>query len=935
MTLSFKTFRHWVLGPIALAGLFGLLAWCSIMLTRGDGRVAAIWLPNALLVAVLLRSDGLARLRFFPPAYAANVLAAMIAGDPAARALGTSLANSVAVGGIWLGMLLARYPRPDFANLRHLVAFSGIAGVICPLIGGAIGASVLLQTGAIQNQWVSTWLNWSLIDGLSMLIAAPTLLILYDAAKVWRRPTRAVLLEWAVVSGLSLMMLGAVFFQNSFPLLFLIYPVILLSAFRLGMSGTALSIIWTAAIAMIATTFDAGPISLVKGSFSDKLLILQLLLVTCFGMGLPVAAGLAVRRQLSNTLQRQVEFNDMILENMQDVIFISDARGRWEFLSPAWTKLTGLSVEESLGQPSLALLHTDDLVEAAEFRRQVLAGEIDACVFERRLVTPAGVCLTIEATQQVLRDGDGNYDGVVGNLRDISIRKQALEAVEASEQRFREATHLAEQALLAKSRFLANMSHEIRTPMNGVLGFTQQMLEGNLDIDQRRRAELIAESGKVMMQLLNDILDLSKIEAGMLSITPEPLDLAHCLKRCVRLLSPIAEQKGLALTCAVATDIPSHVLVDGLRVQQVVLNLLGNALKFTETGFVAVRASWAAPGQLAIEVADSGVGIAPDRHAAVFQIFTQADSSTVREFGGSGLGLSISRKLAQLMGGDIALTSTPGRGSTFVLQIPADRAYAAAAAAQDLWDQHTDRRQDARVAHVKRVLVAEDHDINQLLIADILTRLQIEYAIAPDGAQAIALIEAAASRNEQYDLVLMDMQMPVMDGLQATRAIRARGHAPEDLPIIALTANAYPDDIASCIAAGMQAHLAKPVSSHDIDQVLRRWCPRADGPARSSPGLAAQPVRLPAEVTLQDRYAARKAETLEFIAQAIAAQRYSAQELSEISRMAHQLAGTAGMFGEDALGEHARELERGLAQWDSAARDGHLREAYTAMAAAA
>ena len=182
-----------------------------------------------------------------------------------------------------------------------------------------------------------------------MLIAAPTLLILYDAVKVQHRPSRAELTEWMAVSSVSLVMLGIVFTQNRFPLLFLMCPVILLSAFRLGMSGTALSIVWTAAIAMIANTFDFGPISLVRGSLAEKLLVLQLFLVTCFGMGLPVAASLAVRRQLSNALQRQAEFNNMILENMQDVIFISDAQGRWEFLSPAWTKLTGLSVEESLG----------------------------------------------------------------------------------------------------------------------------------------------------------------------------------------------------------------------------------------------------------------------------------------------------------------------------------------------------------------------------------------------------------------------------------------------------------------------------------------------------------------------------------------------------------------------------------------------------------
>ena len=930
MTLSFKIFRHWVLAPIVVAALFGLLAWCSIMLTRGDGRVAAIWLPNALLVAVLLRGRGLISLRFFPLAYAANVLADMLAGDPWGRALGVSLANSIEVGGIWLGMILARQPRPDFVNLRDLVAFSGIGGVVCPLIGGAIGASVLARTGAAPDKWFSNWLSWSLSDGLSMLIVAPTLLILFDAVKVWRRPTRAVLIEWTMVSSLSLIMLGAVFLQTSFPLLFLICPVILLSAFRLGMSGTALSIVLTAAIAMIATTFGEGPINLVKGSLSYKLLVLQSFLVTCFGMGLPVAASLAIKRQLSDALQRQVEVNASILENMQDVIFQTDALGRWKFLSPAWTELTGLTVQESLGQPGFALVHPDDLPQAQEFSNQLLAGNLERSVVERRIITPAGECRTVETSQRALRDLDGRFIGLVGNLRDVTQRTQARNALAASELRFRHASELAESALLAKSSFLANMSHEIRTPMNGVIGFTQLMLAGELNDQQRRRAELIAESGKVMMQLLNDILDLSKIEAGMLSITPEPLDLKHCLNRCVRLLSPIAEQKGLALTCAVAEDVPSHVLLDGLRVQQVVLNLLGNALKFTETGFVVVRAGWAANGELAIEVADSGVGIAPERQGAVFQNFTQADSSTVREFGGSGLGLSISRKLAELMGGDIVLTSTLGRGSSFVLQIPAEPAEAAA---QPGWDQRSDRRRSVRVAQVKRVLVAEDHDINQLLIADILTRLQVEFTIAADGAQAVALIEAAASRNARYDLVLMDMQMPVMDGLQAARTIRAQGHAPEDLPIIALTANAYAEDITSCLAAGMQAHLAKPVSSHDIDQIMRRWCPRAD--AATAPAAAALAPLAPITASLRERYAARKAETLEFIAAAISDNRYSAYDVSEMSRMAHQLAGTAGLFGEDALGEQARELERGLAQWNSTEREAQLREAYAAMAAAA
>ena len=931
MTFSIRNFRRLVIEPIMVAGLFGVLAWCSIMLTRSDGRVAAIWIPNALLVAVLLRSRGLISLRFLPLAFVANVVAAMMTGDTMGRAIGVSLANSVEIGAIWWGMILARQPRPDFANLHQLVTFCWIAGVICPLLGGLIGATVLTNTGAAQDLWFSTWLSWSLADGLSMLIVAPTLLILYDAAKVWRRPTRAILIEWMMVSSLSLIMLMAVFFQKSFPLLFLICPVILLSAFRLGMSGTALSIVWTAAIAMFAMTLGLGPINLIQGSLAHKLMILQLFLVTCFGMGLPVAANLAIKRQLSDDLHRQLEVNASILENMQEVIFRTDAQGRWEFLSPAWTELTGLTVQGSLGHPGFALVHPDDLPQAREFSSQLLAGKLERSVVERRIITPAGECRTVEASQRALRDLDGKFVGLVGSLRDITRRKQALDALATSELRFRQASELAETALLAKSRFLANMSHEIRTPMNGVIGFTQLMLAGDLDDQQRRRAELIAESGRVMMQLLNDILDLSKIEAGMLSITLEPLDLRHCLNRCVSMLSPIAEQKGLALTCTVAAELPMHLVLDGLRVQQVVLNLLGNALKFTETGFVAVHAGWAANGDLAIEIADSGVGIAPDRQAAVFQNFTQADSSTVREFGGSGLGLSISRKLAELMGGGITLSSTPGRGSKFVLQVPTK---AADGAAQPVWDQSRDHRQSAGITQVNRVLVAEDHDINQLLIADILTRLQVEFTIAPDGAQAIALIEAATSRNERYDLVLMDMQMPVMDGLEAARAIRALGHSPADLPIIALTANAYAEDVSNCLAAGMQAHLAKPVSSHDIDQTMRRWCRRlpaghaAAATPRGAPSLPRAPLAPP---DLLERYAARKTETLAFIAKAIAEQRYTPYHLSEITRMAHQLAGTAGMFGEAALGEHARALERGLGHWGTGATTSAIRSYATPM----
>ncbi len=926
-----KRFRLFVLDPMLVGVLFGLLSWISIELTRGEGRIAAIWVPNAMLVAVLLRGRGWIDVRFLPYAWLGNVLADLAAGDSMARAAALSSINTIEIALVWIVLTLAGTPRPDMANRAQLIRFSLVAGMLAPACSGLLAAMALGP-----YDWaamLTNWRSWSLTDGLGLLIVTPSILIFHDLLHNWRRPSLAAIADWTGITVLAVATFSIVFVQHSYPFLFLICPVVLLSAFRLGTSGTALTIILTAVVATIATSQGSGPIALVAGSLTNKLVVLQMFLATCFMIGLPVAASLAGKQRLRADLQRHKALTNSMLENLRDIIFRIDADARWVFLSPAWEAWNGSPVADAIGRPISESLAPADREDSAQMFAQFAAGTIESSVRERSVRSIRGDELTIEITHHALRSETGEFLGTVGNIRDITSQKLAQHALEASELRLRLANELAENALLAKTRFLANMSHEIRTPMNGVIGFTKLMLDGQLDDQQRRRAELIAESGTAMMKLLGDILDLSKIEAGMLTINAEPTDLDHTLKRCVRLLSSVAEQKGVVLRCDLAENMPSQVLIDGLRVQQVMLNVIGNAVKFTDHGRIIVRgrrmagrADW-----YELEVEDTGPGIAPDRQAAIFQDFTQADSSTVRKFGGSGLGLSISRRLAILMRGEIVLASTLGAGSRFTFRFPAAAVSSGSAAPCGRTSQQGNLPRSDRV---KRVLVAEDHEINQLLMADLLRQLGTDYDIAQDGQHAVSLVLEADRSGAPYHVVLMDMQMPLMDGLEAALAIRRAGINAAELPIIALTANAYPDDIAACLAAGMQAHLAKPVSGNDLQAAFAQWCPMipAAPPARSARGAIGPGG---ATAALQARYAARKAETLALVGKAMRAGQLAQADLAELRRQVHQLAGTAGMFGEAALGDQASALDRGLAEWPETERAKHLQMAHARLLAAA
>ncbi len=398
--------------------------------------------------------------------------------------------------------------------------------------------------------------------------------------------------------------------------------------------------------------------------------------------------------------------------------------------------------------------------------------------------------------------------GFVAVYRDIT----------ASERELSRAKLQAEAANEAKSRFLATMSHEMRTPLNGVLGMTGLLLDSPLTPHQRQQALLIRSSGQTLLAVLNDILDLSKIEAGRMELELRPFDLAEALRDVVSLLGERAEARGLGLRLTLAPDLPHQLVGDASRLRQVLFNLVGNALKFTDQGGVVVTLAHRslADGQvaLALQVRDTGIGITSEVQARLFTRFTQADSSTARRYGGTGLGLAICREIVQLMGGSITVDSQPGQGSCFSVQLVLP-------SAPDTPEGNpasaTSAQQDLAPLPPLRLLAAEDNSVNQILIKALAERWGHHCDVVGNGMEVVAQVQAAP-----YDLVLMDIQMPEMDGEAAARAIRALPGLAGRIPIVAMTANVMPEQRASYLAVGMDAVVAKPVDAQALQATLRQ-----------------------------------------------------------------------------------------------------------------
>lgn len=488
-------------------------------------------------------------------------------------------------------------------------------------------------------------------------------------------------------------------------------------------------------------------------------------------------------------------------------VYEIDLRSSERWTSPQYQALAGADALTRHATMPFGMYHDDDIPAVREsWERCLRSREVES--IDARLYRPNGGEQWVRLFMRVQRNEQGVPVRAVGLMLDIQQQKQQeLALIEAKKQ--------AEAATVAKSNFLASMSHEIRTPLNGVLGMAQSLVNDGLLADQREKVDVILESGKTLTALLNDVLDLSKIEAGKIEIAYTDGDLAVTLDRLRQLFLSKAVERGLGIDLKLPDSMPRMLRYDPVRVRQCVGNLLSNAIKFTERGEVKIEVGCeeSEPGkwQVSVAVSDTGIGMNDAVLQRLFSTFTQADATITRRFGGSGLGLAITRQLARLMGGDVVVKSEPGVGSTFTLT------FAAEAVTEEspisVSEQALPTISDAQLQRLRgiKILLVDDNAVNRQVVKLFTAKLGPKFVEAVNGQEAIDRL-----RDEAFDLVLLDVHMPVMDGKEAIRRIRSSGEAYAELPVIALTADAMSGDRERYLALGMSDYVSKPLDQREL-----------------------------------------------------------------------------------------------------------------------
>ncbi len=530
--------------------------------------------------------------------------------------------------------------------------------------------------------------------------------------------------------------------------------------------------------------------------------------------------------------EAQLHQLSLAVEQSAESIIITDVHGRIEYVNEAFVRKTGYSRDETIGQnPRLINSGKTAPEQVAAMWSTITRGETWKGEYINQRKDGSEFIESVSVSP--LRQPDGTISHFVALQEDITERNRLTaeldqyrnhleEMVSQRTMDLVEAREEAETANMAKSSFLANMSHEIRTPMNAIMGMTQLMLLGHPSVEQRDRLGVIMAAAQHLLKIINDILDLARIETGKINLHPVDFSVQGVMDEAVDLLGESLRAKGLTLTCVLDPRMPDRLHGDPRRIGQILLNYGANAAKFTAQGGVTLRVKQIDEGAtwvlLRFEVEDTGIGVPAARHGSIFQPFEQADNSMTRRYGGTGLGLSISRHLAKMMGGEVGLSSQEGQGSVFWFTARLEKIK------MDSADQKLPSAQASPLDALKqrcqgaRVLLVEDQELGRMVAQDMLHYIaNIEVDIAKDGVEAVDQAKA-----QPYDLIFMDMQMPRMDGLDATRLIRALpAHAAT--PIIGLTANAFTEDRQRCLAAGMNDHLAKPLSIEALTDVLSRW----------------------------------------------------------------------------------------------------------------
>ena len=537
------------------------------------------------------------------------------------------------------------------------------------------------------------------------------------------------------------------------------------------------------------------------------------------------------RRLVENALRNSQQLLQAVLSNLPGMAYRcrNDAAWTMEIVSDGCLELTGFEAADLVsGRVTYeSIIHTDD--------REAVRQQVEHSLEQHRpfrlayrICPPDGTETWVWEQGRLEEQSTDGVERLVGFITDITDRQRR-------EMELEEAKEAAEAAVRSKSCFVANVSHEIRTPLNGIIGMAEMMLRCDPDAEQRECAEIIISSATSLLAMLNDILDLSKIDAGHMIVESIGFDLVTLIERVWKLAAPLATDKGIDLVCDMGADIPRRITGDPVRLRQVLMNLVNNAVKFTETGRVVIRAQTVSRNAdrvtLRFEVEDTGIGIPHDRHEAIFEGFTQVDETTTWRFGGTGLGLAICKRIVELLGGAISVRSAPGEGSTFSFEIDTSVAQDEEQVSQATRPLVVATPQPIIGREPIRALLVEDEPVGRMIATRLLELSGCNVVAVESGTQALEALAAAP-----FDVVFMDLKLPGMDGLETTRRIRAQ-ETFKNIPIVALTARAMPEDQERCRAAGMNGYMTKPLDPPLVQNMVadlisqRDLSPRGNRPA--------------------------------------------------------------------------------------------------------
>ncbi len=599
----------------------------------------------------------------------------------------------------------------------------------------------------------------------------------------------------------------------------------------------------------------------------------------------------AEQQKLDQRLRDQQFYTRSLIESNIDALMTTDPAGIITDVNKQMEALTGCTRDELIGAPFKSYFTEPERAEAAI---KLVLSEKKVTDYELTARARDGTKTVVSYNATTFYDRDRTLQGVFAAARDVTERKRF-------EMELKQAKAAAESASRTKSDFLASMSHEIRTPMNAIMGIADLLAKTSLTSEQDKYVQIFRRAGDNLLNLINDILDLSKVEASQLELERTGFALNDHLEKVIEMVSARAHEKALALTYEIATDVPTELLGDPTRLRQVLLNLLGNAIKFTESGDVCLRvtldpdATSSSPPILRFTVSDTGIGISGEKLSRVFERFTQADSSTTRRFGGSGLGLTICRRLVELMGGRIWVESAIDKGSVFTFAVPFE-----------IWAGAAERAAvpvgigPEAPLRALRILLAEDSPDNCTITIAYLEDTPYRLQIAETGAIACDMFEAG-----DYDLVLMDRQMPVMDGLTATRRMRAfeRANNRQPIPIIALTASALKGDRETCLAAGCTAFLTKPIKQEVLLQAIKEH----SGLGSHASKHASPPVSFTVNKAIADHVPAYLQNCRQNVIAMTAA--LDRADFEAVTLLGHNMRGSGGAYGFQAITDIGAALE--------------------------